>query len=329
MSNDELDEVITSIKQRYHSAGERMIIGHLKAKNIHVQRHRIRQSIRRVDDNGVNARSLTTIQRQKYSVPSPNYLWHIDGTHKLVRWRLVIHVGVDGFSRLIVYCKCCPSNKASTVLELFKEAKRKYGLPLKIRSDYGGENVEVWKYMYRKHLNLDAVILGSSVHNQRIERLNRDVNTQVVNYYVNLFAFMEQRNILNPDCEINLFALHCTFLPLINDKLLEFTRAWNNHPISTAENSTPCQLHAINLRLLQLQALDASLSISANDIAIPQVSVVDFAQPRAILFPDELQRTQELIALNSHLKPIRLFKLVVEFISNVISSRNFQLPLDH
>ena len=33
----------------------------------------------------------------------PNSLWHIDGYHKLIRWRVIIHGGIDGFSRLPVY----------------------------------------------------------------------------------------------------------------------------------------------------------------------------------------------------------------------------------
>ena len=54
-------------------------------------------------------------------MPSPNALWHIDGCHKLIRWCLVIHGGIDGFSRLIVY-KVSPNNRAETVFNVFIEA---------------------------------------------------------------------------------------------------------------------------------------------------------------------------------------------------------------
>jgi len=61
-----------------------MVADHLQAHNIIVQRRRLRSSFRRVDAEGIAAR-LTTIARHSYSVPAPNFIWHLDGTHKLLR----------------------------------------------------------------------------------------------------------------------------------------------------------------------------------------------------------------------------------------------------
>ena len=47
-----------------------------------------------------------TSRRRVYSVEGPNSLWHIDGNHKLIRWKVVIHGGIDGHSRTIVFLKC-------------------------------------------------------------------------------------------------------------------------------------------------------------------------------------------------------------------------------
>ena len=45
---------------------------------------------------------------------------HIDGDHKLISpYRFVIHGGIDGFSRLIVYFRASTNNRADTVLQLF------------------------------------------------------------------------------------------------------------------------------------------------------------------------------------------------------------------
>ena len=100
-----------------------------------------------MDPQGVISRWYNTIASHVYSVQSPNALWHIDGTHHLIRlvqrysnitnlirahsvctslqpcmwlywlqWRLVIHAGIDGYSQLPVYCCCSTNNRAQTVL---------------------------------------------------------------------------------------------------------------------------------------------------------------------------------------------------------------------
>ena len=50
-----------------------------------------------------------------YSVDGPNSLWHIHGNHKLIRWKVVIHGGIDGHSRTIVFIQCATNNRADTV----------------------------------------------------------------------------------------------------------------------------------------------------------------------------------------------------------------------
>ena len=43
-----------------------------------------------------------------YHVCMPNSLWHIDGHHKLIRWRIIVHGGIDGYSRLPMYLQLPP-----------------------------------------------------------------------------------------------------------------------------------------------------------------------------------------------------------------------------
>ena len=92
----------------------------------------------------------------------PNSVWHIDGHHKLIRWGLVTHGGIDGYSRTIVYLQCSDNNRAETVLSAFEKAVEKHGLPSKIRSDLGGENVDIWRYMVEQHSDSSSVITGAS-----------------------------------------------------------------------------------------------------------------------------------------------------------------------
>ena len=87
-----------------------------------------------------------------------------------------------------------------------------------------------------------SLIAGSSVHNQRIERLWCDVYRCVCSIYHELFYSMETTGILDPACEVDLFVLHCVFLPQINKALTEFSRAWNLHPVQTARNWSSHQI---------------------------------------------------------------------------------------
>ena len=65
---------------------------------------------------------------------------------------------------------CSSTNKyASTVLSLFLNGVSRFGLPDKVCSDHGGENIDVWCYMLASHNNNpDCVLAGSFIHNERI-----------------------------------------------------------------------------------------------------------------------------------------------------------------
>ena len=138
ISDATLDSVIVSIKRNHPNDGEVMIGGHLSSAGIRVTRARIRASIHRVDPLGVAERRRRIIQRRVYSAPHPNYVWHIDSHHKLIRWRMVIHGAIDGFSRKILYLTCANNNEATSVVSYFSSAVISYGLPVKVRSDKGG-----------------------------------------------------------------------------------------------------------------------------------------------------------------------------------------------
>ncbi len=186
----------------------------------------------------------TAIQRRGYSVPGPNALWHLDGNHKLIRWRLVIHGAIDGFSRMITFLKCSGNNRSETVVSHFLEAIGEYGIPSRVRTDHGGENVKVWHYMEEvRGENRSSYIAGCSVHNTRIERLWRDVFRSVSSSFYALFTELETLGALDHDNDADLFSLHFVFIPRINQALLSFKEAWNHHSLSTENNLSPIQLY--------------------------------------------------------------------------------------
>ena len=128
ISDAELDELVLSFVVNFPTAGQKQIAGHLSSLGYRIQRFKIRDNLYRVDHWGVQLRSRRLLHCRKYKVAGPNSLWHIGGNHKLVHWRIVIHCGIDGFSRIPVYLVATCNNRSQTVLRQFLAAAEKYGL---------------------------------------------------------------------------------------------------------------------------------------------------------------------------------------------------------
>ena len=60
-------------------------------------------------------------------------------------------------------------------LTALTNAVSKYGVPNQVQCDGVGQNVQVWHYMFELHHSQSAILVGSSTHNERIERLWRDI----------------------------------------------------------------------------------------------------------------------------------------------------------
>ena len=169
----------------------------------------------------------------------------MDGNHKLIRWKFVIHGTVDGYSRLVTFLKCS-TNRATTVLESFVAAVQTYGLPWKLHTDFGGENVDAWEYMVAQHGGDECTIItGSSVHNERIKHMWQNVSRSVIVPFKEIFSSLEDQAILDINNEVDLFCLHAVFIGRINASVEEFIRSWNSHPLSSENNQTPLQLFSL------------------------------------------------------------------------------------
>lgn len=99
----QLDALITIFKELNPDAGLRFAMGFIRRYGLRIQRQRVQESIKRIDNTGQSIRYYRTINRWTYRVSRPNYLWHMDGYHKLIRYGFVIHGIVDGYCRTV----CC------------------------------------------------------------------------------------------------------------------------------------------------------------------------------------------------------------------------------
>ncbi|MGH0155525.1 UNVERIFIED_CONTAM: hypothetical protein FKN15_032499 [Acipenser sinensis] len=196
ITDNELDTEVKSLHSQYPNAGAEMMNGYLRAKGIFVQRQRIRMSLNSIDPmmngylrakgifvqrqrirmslNSIDpvssaGRWAQVINRRSYHVPSPNSMWHMDGHMKLIRWGFVIHGAIDGFSRLVPYLHCATDNSSSTVLQAFSKAVAEYGLPSRMRSDHGGENIQL-VYLPEINKRLQLLRQGWNKHKIRTER---------------------------------------------------------------------------------------------------------------------------------------------------------------
>lgn len=243
INEEDLDILLIRLVEEFPHCGEVMLRELLKERSIKITRQTLRDSLNRIDENGsLKMRKKKSLHRRVYSVQGPNHLWHLDTNHKLVRWNFIITGIVDGFSRLPVGLYCTNNNKALTILSCFQASVEEYGLPSRVRADKGKENVLVADYMIeRRGVGRKSMITGKSTHNQRVERLWRDVYTGVLSYFSNIFTYLEDQDVLDSTNILHLTALHHVYLPFITEKLCRWRQAWSTHRLRTV-NSTPQRL---------------------------------------------------------------------------------------
>lgn len=180
---------------------------------------------------------------------SPIYSLLVHECLGLIRWRIVIHGFIDGYSRLVTGLRASNNNRSTTVLDVFLCAAQRYNVPSRVRGDHGTENLLVAEYMERtKGVNRGSYIWGRcvllsdlpycsnsadlrSVHNVRIERLWLNVTQSFGAKWYDFFNKLEFRFGLDINCENHIWLLHLLFLPSINRDVALFVETWNNHRI--------------------------------------------------------------------------------------------------
>ena len=229
--------------------------------------------------------------------------------------------------------KCSTNNKASTVYDSFLQAVQRYGLPSRVRCDQGRENIRVAHHMiHHRGIERRSVLVGSSVHNQRIERLWKDMHRCVTAMYYRLFYYPEYHSLLDPINDTHLFALHYVYLPRINRALQQFQQAWNNHRVRTERGLTPNQLFtagALQLRNSGLVALDFFDNTPEDYGAGEGVNDDDDDDDGVVIPVTQVQLSDEhLSELRESINPladsddfgIDLYQQVLEYVQSVLES---------
>ncbi|XP_045182634.2 uncharacterized protein LOC123541283 [Mercenaria mercenaria] len=239
IGDEELTSLIQQTIQDFPKCGERMLAEILRQNGVHIQRYRLRDILHEHDEPGIKERQLGRLHRRTYHVQGPNHMWHVDTNHKLIRWGFVISGAIDGFSRLVTALRCLDNNRSDSLLQVFREATETFGTPRCVRTDQGMENIRIAEFMFENR-GAHGILTGKSTHNQRIERLWRDVYDGVLVHYYLLFSFMEDEDILDALNPIHLFALHYVYKDKINEKLDIWREAWASHRLRTVRSSPNC-----------------------------------------------------------------------------------------
>ena len=228
---------------------------------------------------------------------------------------MVVFGAIDGYSRLVTSLQMNSNNTALTALRCFLTAVAENGIPSRIRTDHGGENVHIGRFMNTVHgANRGSHITGRSVHNQRIERLWRDVYIKVLDQYYKLFYTMEDTGVLDINNEIQLFCLHFVYMPRIRRDLREWQHVHNIHKVRTDHNFTPRQ-RWITGTLQQFSSDSTALRgiLESNTDVTPEVlqtlginwnlddpeNIVSVQQTRNPLKPEDH------VLLQRHINPLR------------------------
>ena len=80
-SDNDLDLIVERLMREFPNSGYKRMTGLLHNAGYRIQQNRIRESMRRVNPDGVLLRALElrAVRRRRYQVPGPLALWDIDG----------------------------------------------------------------------------------------------------------------------------------------------------------------------------------------------------------------------------------------------------------
>ena len=124
-------------------------------------------------------------------------------------------------------------------------------------------------------------------------RLWRDVFRCVLSVFYQLFYYLEERYVLDPLSDTDLYCLHLVYKPKINEALRAFVSGWNHHALTTEHFMTPIQLVAVG-SLLNSSGISAAERLSSEeDIVVP--GTVEVPPTPAPLQPQDIEAVESIM----------------------------------
>jgi len=234
-----LGDVVTAIQEQLQGTGsclgyrsmQRRL--HLSYK-INVPSELVRRALRVIDPVGVERRRHRRLQRRIYYTPGPLYLCHADGYDKIKRFGFAIYGMIDGYSRYVQFLRVGKSNNDPKViggyfLDWVKKEKR---LPKTIRLDAGTETgllQAIQMGLRDPNGTMPAILIGKSVHNERIERYWGSLRIVLINEFMLMFAALEQSGFFVHKNILHMELLSLCFTELIQNNLNRAVDEHNTH----------------------------------------------------------------------------------------------------
>ncbi|KAG0574819.1 hypothetical protein KC19_VG294400 [Ceratodon purpureus] len=143
-----------------------------------------------------------------------------------------IHGCIDGVSHYVLYA-CVASNKTQeTLFEPFSVDVQKFGPPLRKRSDFVAEHALIKRYMEEvRPATSNPFLMGSSVHNQRIEYWWRLLWEEIVWYHKNAVQEMVDQGYFIPDDLYHRISFQDVYIPILQEIINEWIGTWNLHRV--------------------------------------------------------------------------------------------------
>lgn len=182
---------------------------HLKCiqAGLSVTQENVRILLHILDEDGIHLRGRKRLRRRLYFNPGPDFMWHIDSYDKLKPYGICINGAIDGFSRQIIWLEAnTTSSDPAVVSNYFVDAvKSRMGCPARIRIDKGTENGHIdnmqkfLRFDHADEYSQKSVIVGTSVHNQRIESWWGILRRQNAQFWMNVFQSLKDGDMFSGD----------------------------------------------------------------------------------------------------------------------------------